>query len=557
MLLPLLIVPTAPSFSQQSLDDVLGVGKSDLGESKPETKKLWNDLVTALEQGNIEAGKDLAQKFADVIDYTEPYQKNFAAIASKLLNANLQAADATTSAAISDVEAQITTKNSQLTVLQNKSVELQKKLKDANTSSAVIGGLFGAQLGGIAGADKQNVQTDINQNNQSIADVKSQIRELEQKVPELEAQGRQVQQEIRNQAYNLAKELIDGNYFREAIALSNVAIKKMGQDADFVRLSQNAVDAQKLQLRAVAIAKAATADAAASIAANRLWEAKVEMEKSIATISDRVNDAALLKYTQIEMGKITRDLTRNIEGALKARGVILQAAQRDAFDANKRYTVFLAKYPDYPDADADKLALSDLQTAQVEAKFAKRIAEIQEVIANDPAEAKEMIKRLIADNTDPDQVSIIRSRMSKLEKVILQEEIKRIQSKLDEAQSYLTKWNVTYAESLKKGEQPTASFIAALSGGTENLTRAISVQEGVVKQIDVLLTEPMDTVTKSQVVGLQETAKGALDYMQVTKKQAESNKSMIMIGGIIVVLAIIGGVVFFLMGKKKKVAAAA
>ena len=141
------------------------------------------------------------------------------------------------------------------------------------------------------------------------------------------------------------------------------------------------------------------------------------MEKSIATIKDRVSDAALLKYTQIEMGKIIRELTRKIQEALKARGVILQTAERDAVDAGKKYSDFLAKYPDYPDAEADKLMISDIRTRQIEAKFAKRVAAIEEVIGNDPSEAREMIKRLIAENTDPDEVSVIRSRVTKLDAI--------------------------------------------------------------------------------------------------------------------------------------------
>ena len=426
----------------------------------------------------------------------------------------------------------------------------EKKAKDSNTTSAIVGGLLGAGLGGIAKADKENIERDIKDNESNIAAIKKGIIELEQKIPALEAEGRQAQQEVRNQAFVLAKELIDGNYFREAIALSNTAIKKLGQDTAFVRLSQNAVDQQKIQIKAVAIAKAATADAAKLIVQNHLWEAKVEMEKSIASIRDRVTDASILKFTQVEMGKLTRDLTRMIESALKARGVILQTAERDAVDASKKYSEFIVKYPDYPDAEADKLKISDIKTKQIEAKFAKRIAAIEEVIANDPAEAKEMIKRLIAENTDPDEVSIIKSRMTKLEKAILQGEIKVIQKKLDEAQSYLTKWNVTYAESIKKGEEPAGSFTASLSGGTENLTRAISVQEGVVKQIDILLQDKMDTVTKSQVVGLQETAKAALNHMTAAKEKAASNKTIAFVLVGVLVLAVIGVVVLLLRRKK-------
>lgn len=556
----------AASPSAQTLDEVLGVGRSDLAESKPETVKLWNDLVTALERGDMENAPKLADAFGNVVDFTEPYQKNFASAALKILTADKPvgsdgkpALDKATVDKIAEVQAQVAGKEREIKTLEDKRAALTKKLQDSNVAGAVIGGLLGAGLGNIANAEKQNIQLDLKNVEKQMMEAKGVITELQSKIPLLEAEGRQSLGEDRNKAFILLKELMEGSYFREAIALANTYLKRMGQDADFVKLSQSAVNQQKTQIRAVAIAKAATKDAAALMDQNRLWDAKVEMERSVASIRERVsgakaNDAELLNFTQIEMGKISRDLTRKIDAALKARDIILQAAKRDALAAGKKFAEFLTRHPDFPEAEADNLKLSDLKTAQVEAKFAKRIAAIEEVISNDPAEAKEMIKRLVAENTDPDEVSVIRSRMSKLEKTILKQEIAAIQKRLDEAQSFLTKWNVTYAESLKKGEKPAASFTASLSGGTENLTRAISIQEGVVKQLDVVLQEKLDTVTKSQVVALQETARAALNHMNGAKESAASGKTMALaLAGVLGLVVLAGG--FLFMRKKKGVSA--
>lgn len=557
-----LISLTSINAQQSSLDNVLGVGKSDLADSKPETKRLWNELLVALEQGNFAGAKTLAHQFTNVIDYTEPYQMNFASTARDVLNSNYDVTsadsnfDENTTAAIAELQAKIAERERQIKKLEDKKPELQKKVGNANTGAAVIGALLGPQLGAIGQADKQNAEAELKNLDQSIKEVKAAINDLTSKIPPLQEEGKKVIKEGRNKAFTLAKDLMSGGHFREAIALSNTCIKKYGQDMEFVRLSQSAVDQQKTQNKAVAIAQAATKDASVLMGQNRLWEAKVEMERSIESIKERVNDASLLKFTEIELGKISRDLTRKIEGAMKLRAVILETAKRSATEAGKKYTEFLVKYPDFPEAEADALKLSDLKTGQIEAKFAKRIAAIEEVISNDTAEAKEMIKRLIADNSDPDEVSVIKSRMSKLEKTILQQEIKAIQSRLDEAQSFLTKWNVTFAASLKKGEQPAANFTASASGGVENLTRAISLQEGVVKQINVLLQDKMDNVTKSQVVALQETAKAALDYMSNAKvKDAEEketaarNKNIAIGLGAFVLLIIIGGI--FIVKRKR------
>ncbi len=564
-----LIIWASPLSRSQTLDEVLGVGKSDLQESKLETKKLWNDLVTSLEQGNFGDGKVYAQNFVDVVDYTEPYQKDFAQTALELLNATpamndalVTKAEAEANAIMGENRTQISSREELLRKLENKKVELQKKVSDANTAGAVVNGLFGAQLGQIANSGTQNAVNDFNINERDIAKVNAEIRELVAAQPQVEQQCREMVEQAktqshsadraqRNKIYVAVQELIQGSNFREAIALSNTALKKLGQDPDLVKLSQSAVDQQKIQKKAYLIAQAASKDATVLIEQGRLWDAKVELERSFAQINERIKDAELLRATGVETAKITRDLSRKIQTATKSLDNALKIANRDAVAGAKLLNEFLEKHPDYPDADAEKLKVADLRTAQVEAKFSKRIAGIEEVIANDPDEAKAMIKRLIADNTDADEVSVIKSRLSKLEKAILQQEIEAIQSKLNEAQSYLSKWNVTYAEDLKKGGAPSASFTSSLSGGIENLTRAISVQEGVVKQIDVLLTEPMDKVSKSQVVGLQETARSALAFMTTTKKEAASNKMLAIVGIVVGFIVIIGGIAFIVLRRKK------
>ena len=572
LLLLVVSIGTQRIFAQsKELEDILGVGKTELEDSKPETKKLYGDLITALEQGDFANGKTYAQNYVDVIDYTEPYQKNFAKTALDLLNTALSSDDPTVSkaedaakAAVAEIHQQIAGYEKQMHELENKRAQLQKDMADANTTGALVGALLGPQLGQVANANTQNAANDMNINERNIELTKQNIRELEQKIPSVEAQGRSNLIAARNQSqslyndqrgkvYVLVRELIAGNNYREAIALSNTALKKMGQDTELVNLSQSAINQQKIQKRAYAIAQAASKDANDLVAKNHLWEAKVELERSFAQITDRIKDSDLLKATAIETAKIIRDLTRNIATAQKAHDVIMSSGERDALTAEKKYAEYITAHPDYPEIDSDKLKLSDLRTGQIEAKFAKRIAAIQEVIGNDPAEARDMIKRLMADNTDPDDVSVLKSKITKLEKSILDVEIARISAKIDEAQSYLTKWDVSFAEAVKVGGRPAVGYGVAFKGSVENLTRAISLQEGVVKQIEILMTEPMTTMSKSQLVGLQTTAQGALDIMRGAQDQAATNKKMVNILIAAVVLALLGVVIFFITKKKKPV----
>ena len=543
-----------------ALDEALGAGKQELTQSKPETIALWNKLLTALERGDFGNAENLANDFTRVIDYVEPYQQNFAATAIVVLTSerkigpdgNLILGQSSVNE-ISSIRDQITDQKKQLESTSEKLAVEQKKYAEAEGEDKMWNKtevtLFGISARGKLVAAKAAIAAITTQRSSLNLSIKS----LEVGIAKISERESRRFAEEKNKISAAIKGLIEGSNFREAIALSNSYTKRCGQDVELAKLSQSAVNQQKLQVRAAQVAAAASKDAIQLMGENRLWDAKVEIERSISSVEARLkgnnaSDAEILRMTQIEMAKVERDLSRKIEVARRARSVILESAKRDAIAAGKKFPDFLKQYPDFPDADADNLRLSDLKNAQVEAKFSKRIREIEEVINNDPAEAKDMIKRLIADNTDPDEVSVIRSRMSKYEKAILKQELAAIQS-------YLTKWNVNFAESLKKGENPDLTHTASLSGGVENLTRATSVQEGVLKQIDVLLQEKMDNVTKSQVVALQETAKVALSHMNSAKERASEVKAnaerntMVMIGA--AVLLLVGGGIFFLLKKKK------
>jgi len=56
LLLIVVSIGTQRIFAQsKELEDILGVGKTELEDSKPETKKLYGDLITALDPELLEA----------------------------------------------------------------------------------------------------------------------------------------------------------------------------------------------------------------------------------------------------------------------------------------------------------------------------------------------------------------------------------------------------------------------------------------------------------------------------------------------------------------------
>lgn len=652
----------------ESLDDLLGVGKTELKQARPETLKLWEDFITALEQSDFVKGQKLGTEFNAVTDFTEPYQKSFTSLVLDILKTKA----ATTAPAVApaktelgkeieeqiasnkslkdDAVAQITKhrteidqKKKDIEAEQKKLAAAEEKLAKKKKEDGVIGSV-GGSIGGIAGqvikgaSGREDIEREIKACKEKIAVLQQDIREIEQKISQRESRIADLdrsnsdlkrraeannkenasaealkQQEqltvLQSKVLDMTKQLMEANNYRPAVVLATTYNRNIKEDAQLTTIAQQAVDFQKAQAKAVSIARAATTAVADALKSKRVWTAKSEFEKSAATIRERVTDEQLLSFISVEMGRIKRELESAIQTAIKKRDQIMDVARKDAKEAAKQFEAFRTEYTDYPEYEKDKTAIADLGTAQVAAKFEKRFAAIQEmiatdpdeakvmisrllqsevdpdeisivkaritglqkaiverkfdkkiaaieaVIANDPAEAKDMVKKLLTTDIDPDQISLVKSKITALQRRILDGEVANIRKQMDEAQSYLTKFDVTYAEELKSGGKPTMDLKKSISTGVENLVRARSIQAGAVKQLEVLLQDEMDNVTKSKLVGLLETQKAALAQMDGTLKQAESSGKgsmmTLIIGGGVALLALIAGAAFIVLKRKK------
>lgn len=158
-----------------------------------------------------------------------------------------------------------------------------------------------------------------------------------------------------------------------------------------------------------------------------------------------------------------------------------------------------------------------------------------------------MVKRL-EKSLSADETSMLKSKITALQSHIIDRELDSIDARISEAQSYLAKYNVSYAQDVKNGRQPT---IVQLTSGVENLVRARSIQVGVVKQLETLLAEEMSNISKARLVGFLETAKVALKTMDATLI-----KRSVYLWTIAVVMMglLIAGVVFYWKRRSNQVA---
>ena len=550
----------------QTLDEVLGAGKTDYKQAKPETIEKWENILTMLDASRFEAALPELQKYRTIDDVTEPYQKVFVDSVIILIEPGDQFMRA------DDVQ-----------LRYNKSIDNLKKDK--------------ADL--LTERELSRIKEKINKNETQIAQIDTKIEKLklgqEDEVTKLDSEFQDQQKVLREKISTQIKELTKTNHSRTAAVLANVYMRKRGNDVEIGKLAQQATENLKNESKAIEVAKVALKPVREMMDKMKLWTAKSELEKAFATIKNRISDNSLTELISREVMMVKYELDEKLKKVNDEIGNSMDLAKEDPVQAESKLMVLKKTYVDdpnleqkinevrttryekeektilrlsqtYPEAAERKLSefvdrnpefpnSENLKIKVKEIKFAKRISAIEEVISNDPAEAKKMIKTLMASGLTPDDISVVKSKVSKLERQILDKEFDGIKADMDEAQGFLTKFNAQVAGS---GNVPTdgkvvkVDFISSLSIGTENIVRARSIQVGAQKRLEILLVEPMDNVTKAKLTGLLETQKAAVEQMDEVANLQRNNRILAVAGcGVILMAVGFGGLVLKKRFKKQ------
>lgn len=591
----------------QTLDEVLGAGKTDYKQAKPETIEKWENILTMLDASRFEAALPELQKYRTIDDVTEPYQKVFVDSVIMLIEPGDQFMRADDAQLRYNKSIDTLKKDKADLLSENKGLEAQlpaieKKIKDAATGEGVgnaVGGMLGlGSVGQISKAGKEGAERElsrikekINKNETQIGQIDTKIEKLklgqEDEVTKLDSEFQDQQKVLREKISTQIKELTKMNHSRTAAVLANVYMRKRGNDVEIGKLAQQATENLKNESKAIEVAKVALKPVREMMDKMKLWTAKSELEKAFATIKNRISDNSLtelisrevmmVKYELDEkLKKVNDEIVNSMDLAKedpvqaesrlmvlkktyvddpdleqkinevrttryeKEEKTILRLSQTDPEAAERKLSEFIDRNPEFPNSENLKIKVKEI-------KFAKRIAAIEEVISNDPAEAKKMIKTLMASGLTPDDISVVKSKVSKLERQILDKEFDGIKADMDEAQGFLTKFNAQVAGS---GIVPTdgkivkVDFISSLSIGTENIVRARSIQVGAQKRLEILLVEPMDNVTKAKLTGLLETQKAAVEQMDEVANLQRNNRILALAGcGVILMAGGFGGLV--------------
>lgn len=564
-----------PVFAE-SLDELLDAEKKNVPVVSETTRKLWTDLIDSLQKNDFSNAMNQADSFINTKDIVEPYQNTFTTLVLELLKGT----------ALGSNDAEFMAKRRELIIARKRSEVLKNDLavvqaKKARLPSRIVAGTEYHQM-------FLDYQRRLADNERATKDVKATISQLQQEVDS--ALDTKIEQ-IRRRTITSIMGLQTSRDYCAIEALANTYLKNVGSDSEIEKLVQDSVNLYKAQIKAIKIAKVALQPAVDSLEQGRYWEVNPEIIKAVDKINSRVTNKIELDFIKLEIDAKSNEFSRKVKAIMNERDVIFERAKQNALEGMKRLEAFHAKHQGYPDYEKDRLLIENMHTVeQIEAikavipndideaqkmldqliksgypadktsilqtkisdrkkgiaaqKLSKKIATINAVIRNDPAEAKKMIKRLSEECTDPDEISVLKSELTELQRAILEREVELIRADLDEAQSYLTK---TILRSTR-----IPGFSAEVKVGRENLVRARSLQAGTVKRLEILLNEEMDTVTKSKLVGLLEPQKVALAQMDRMLNDLDASalrsKILMALSGLLVMA--LGSSAFFLLRKK-------
>ncbi|MEI6235736.1 MAG: hypothetical protein WCT04_21990 [Planctomycetota bacterium] len=349
-------------------------------------------------------------------------------------------------------------------------------------------------------------------------------QQVSQMKAEEEGRGALSNIELKSRIVQFAVRMKEKVNYRPAIALAATYTKQVADDQDISKVAQDCINCQKMEAKAIEIARVVAKPVNISIAANRLYTARAELTKADESIALRITDELQLRCIKREMADCHSQLDKMLKAVQAKHDTIMEVAARDAVEGRSQFDSFIKEYIDYPEVEKDQLKLGDLRRQQVQKKFDNRIQAIREVIHNDPVEARKMITKLTNSEIDADEISVISSELVKVKREILEREVHLIRMDLDDAHSYLTKFNTTYDQIEKSPDHPETHLSKRLALSTENLIRAKSLQVGAVKRLEILMNEETDNVTKARLVSLLETQRSALGDIDTANGKIETDK---------------------------------
>lgn len=527
-------------------------------DSTQASRDPWEQVLATLEARNRETSLAVLKRFEGRKD-AAPYQKAFAACALRLLTEPAKPSVAPELPGVTANNSRIQALRTRIEKEEEKRPFLNQQIADASKVGPV--GRFVEWLTGLGdhgrGSEwgKALAERGLKEVEANITAAKAEIAALEKANVQLQQaaadKAAKEQAAFREKSVSFLREQMEARRSRAAMALATLWVDTKGADAEITSLLQAAGAMLKAERDALATAAPAIQAANDLLAKGRLWDARARIAKVLEDASTRSKDPLAMEFLRREVFPASTRIEGELAKALKQREAFMELATRDGADAARKLEEFRKAFPDYPGYDQDKRTIGELRVPQVEKRFARDFAAIEERIPRDPSRARAMIKPLFARELDPEETAILKSLVAKVNLKIAQQEADLVRKDFDEVYAVLSEFDTAFAEKLKTGAPAQVGLVRLIASGVGPLLRARGLQEKSLHRLDVLLAEEMDATTKSPLMQMLGKETASLKQMDDTLAESRRSKTVAIVMGSVLLFGMVG-VGGFAVWKRRK-----
>lgn len=397
---------TSTFSSADELDLLLNPTRDSRLLSDEEAKKAWNDVVDAFRRNDMAQAVDFGKKFLDGNYRSTPYQVLGAKV---MINLATEADGVTTSNknSIGKLDG-VMAERAQITAKYNALLEAIRTA-DTTINRLTSNRTRAVQQGTAAHRECVRCAQIIEQANAELELLKPQIEKNKEET--LETRTR-LSSETKSDILRLLDMLIEANELEAAFAITNVYLRKTGEDLDIAKKQQDVIRLREIHDKAIKIAKIIVDQQRPLVEGKNFWAAKNSAEKALAKVRQQASDVDLVRMVEQMVGRDELRVEASISKADEETEAIISLAEIDPAKARSLLEGLGSRYPDHPRLDVLRLRISAQQSQDMKGKMAELLSSIETLADSDPEGAVAMLASLDPEKIDPVERMSMQARIS-------------------------------------------------------------------------------------------------------------------------------------------------
>lgn len=388
------------------LDLLLNPTRDARSLTDEEAKNAWNNVVDAFRRNDMAQAVDLGKKFLDGNHKANPYQVLGAKV---MINLATETQGITTSSKGStDKLDSVMTERAQITAKYN---SLLEAIRNANATIDRLTSYRTQPVQQGTAAHRECVRNAqiIDQANAELEILKPQIEKNKREATETRSQ---LSTETKAEVTRLLDMLMEANELEAAFAITNVYLRKVGEDLDIAKRQQDVIRLQETKDKATKIANVIIDQQKAQVQAKKYWAAREGVEKSLAKVRQQAGDPSLVRMVEQMVGRDDLGVNASIAKADEETEAVIALAEIDSRKADSLLEDLRSRYPDHPRIEVIRLKLSAQQSQDMKGKMSELLSSIESLAESDPEGAVAMLASLDPEKIDPVEKMSMQVRIS-------------------------------------------------------------------------------------------------------------------------------------------------